>query len=134
MNRASQTIRATATRLVVLLGWACLAGCSDGAAPVPADEDRARQTLERALTSWQQGTTVEALKGARPSIVASDPKWLRGAVLKKYEVQGKGKPSGAEREFNVTLWLADPRGKEAREQVVYRVGTSPIYTVFRALF
>ena len=77
---------------------------------------------------------VEEMKKASPSIVVSDPKWLRGAVLKKFELGGTSKPSGAEREFTVTLWLADEAGKEAREQVVYKVGTSPIFTVFRAMF
>jgi hypothetical protein len=56
------------------------------------------------------------------------------AILSKFEVAGRGKPSGAERAFTVTLWLVDSKGKDAREQVVYKVGTDPILTVFRSLF
>ena len=47
---------------------------------------------------------------------------------------GRSAASGAEREFTVTLWLADPRGKERKTEVAYKVGTDPIFTVFRAMF
>ncbi|MDR3619865.1 MAG: hypothetical protein P4L85_10995 [Paludisphaera borealis] len=117
--------------LVILL---VATGCGSGAAPVAADEDQARKMLDQALAAWQKGETVEALKNGSPSITVSDPKWDRGDVLKKFEVDGGGKPSGAERTFTVKLWFADAKGKEVREQVVYRVGTDPIVTVFRSLF
>lgn len=122
-----------ARRLAVALALVALAGCGSDV-PVASAEDKARETLDLALTSWQKGMTVEQVKNASPSIVISDPKWSRGDALKKYEVAGPGKPSGSEREFTVDLWLSDAQGKETREQVVFRVGTNPILTVFRALF
>jgi hypothetical protein len=126
--------RPTRRRLAFALALIALAGCGGSDVPVATDEDKARQTLDLALTSWQGGKTVEQMKDGDPSIVISDPKWSRGDALKKYEVTGPGKPSGSEREFTVVLWLADAQGKEAREQVVFRVGTNPILTVFRSLF
>lgn len=111
-----------------------LAGCSGGSAPAVADQGRARQTLDLALESWRKGEDVETMKRASPAIVVVDPRWASGARLTKFSVEGEGKPSGAERAFTVTLWLANPQGKESREQVVYKVGTDPILTVFRALF
>ncbi|MDG3004359.1 hypothetical protein [Paludisphaera mucosa] len=109
------------------------AGC-DGSAPVAADEDQARKMLDQALSAWLKGESVEAAKGGSPPITVSDARWERGDALKKFEVEGGGKPSGSERAFTVKLWFADPKGKEVREQVVYKVGTDPIVTVFRSLF
>jgi hypothetical protein len=34
----------------------------------------------------------------------------------------------------VNLWLTDAKGAETKTQVVYKVGTNPILTVFRAMF
>ncbi len=128
----------TTTRLafgLMLLAASALPGCGgDTAAPTPAPADQARKTLDSVLNSWIEGKTVEAMKAANPSIVIEDPKWKKGATLKKFEVKGDGKPSGAERVFTVILTLADASGKETTEQVDYRVGTSPIFTVFRAMF
>jgi hypothetical protein len=121
-------------RLAAALVLLSVTGCGGTPAPSPADENQARQTLDQALSSWQKGEKAEAMKNANPSIHISDPSWERGATLKKFEVEGTGKPSGAERAFTVTLWLTDSKGKESRQQVVYKVGTQPIFTVFRALF
>ena len=127
--------RRNALRLAIgLFAASALAGCGDTSTPTAANTDQARKTLDSALTAWTQGQTVEAVKGASPSILVEDPKWKKGATLKKFEVKGDGKPSGAERVFAVKLTLADSAGKETTEDVDYRVGTSPILTVFRAMF
>jgi hypothetical protein len=126
--------RAPIWTALAAIGLLVCSGCGDTPAPAPADEGQAKRTLDQALSAWQKGDSVEAIKKASPSIVIKDPKWQRGDFLKKFEVEGSGKPSGAEREFKVTLWLADSEGKEVREEVVYRVGTQPILTVFRAMF
>ncbi|WP_435010901.1 hypothetical protein P12x_002191 [Tundrisphaera lichenicola] len=130
----TKTSAANRRLVVIALAMFGLFGCSEGSAPAVADQDRARQTLDSALESWKKGETVERMKEASPAIVISDPKWGSGAMLKRFEVEGEGKPSGAERAFTVTLWLANRDGKESREQVVYKVGTDPILTVFRSLF
>jgi hypothetical protein len=120
-------------RLILLVAPA-LAGCEGTSAPTAAPADQARQTLDSALGLWVEGKTVEAVKAASPSILVEDPAWKKGMALKKYEVRGDGKASGAERVFSVSLTLADASGKEKKEQVDYRVGTNPILTVFRAIF
>jgi hypothetical protein len=126
--------RLVGLRFLALFIMLAATGCGEGAAPVAADEDQARKMLDQALSAWQKGETVAAVKNGSPSITVSDPKWDRGDSLKKFEVDGGGKPSGAERAFTVKLWFADAKGKEVKEQVVYRVGTDPIVTVFRSLF
>lgn len=109
-------------------------GCDGPIAPPTASaEDAARKTLDRALEAWIQGKTVDAVKNANPSIVVADDQWKEGAQLTKYEVLGSGQPSGAERVYQVKLWLSRS-GKEINETVAYRVGTQPILTVFRSLF
>jgi hypothetical protein len=121
-------------RLAAILAFIVVSGCGGTPAPVTAVQDKVRKTLETAMTAWQKGETVDGMKKANPSILIADPRWERGDKLSKFEVAGEGKPSGAERAFTVTLWLADSKGKDTREQVVYKVGTDPILTVFRSLF
>jgi len=111
-----------------------LPGCGGTpAAPAP-DHDAAKQTLERALSSWQKGETVLGVEQASPSIKVSDPKWERGDKLTKFELQGTGKPKGGQRAFQVTLWLSNAKGKKTKELAEYRVGTDPLETVTRLEF
>ena len=121
-------------RFLPLMVLLVATGCGEGAAPVAADEDQARKLLDQTLSAWRNGETVAALRKASPSVTVSDFKWEGGTPLKQFEVASDGKPSGAERAFTVKLWLTDPKGKEIREQVVYKVGTNPVLTVFRSLF
>ena len=109
-------------------------GCEGTAAPTAADSEEAKQMLELALGLWVKGKTVDDAKSGSPSILVSDPKWSRGDKLKKFEINSDGKPSGAERVFTVKLSLLNNKGKEVSETVDYRVGTSPVFTVFRAMF
>jgi hypothetical protein len=128
-------LRRTPVRLLVaFLGLISLAGCGSTAAPTAADPDAAKKTLEQALTSWQKGETLEAVKKANPSIDVSDQKWSKGAKLTKFEVQLPSKPSGAQQKFRVNLWLTDAKGQEKQEVAQYEVGTSPINTVVRSMF
>jgi hypothetical protein len=130
----SSLLRASVLALAFVGYWAA-SGCdgSNAIAPAPA-EDVARKTLDSALESWKRGGTIEDLKKANPSIVASDPRWKDGRQLVKYEVLGTSEPSGAERVFQVRLWIKGEGGKETQEAVAYRVGTQPVLTVFRSMF
>jgi hypothetical protein len=132
MRTRSTSAPAFRWRGAAVLVLIALSGCGSNAAPIAANQASTRQILESTLTSWKNGEKSEALKSASPSVLVEDPKWKRGEKLMKFEVEGK--PSGAERAFTVTLWLADAKGKEVREQVVYKVGTDPIVTVFRSMF
>ncbi len=113
-----------------LIGWA---GCGKTAAPEPGDETFARKTLERALDSWRNGETIEAMKNASPPIIVQDRKWLKGDRLTRFEVEGAGIPWAAERKFHVKLWLKSGDKKEVQDACNYAVGTSPVLTVFRVV-
>lgn len=121
-------------RLAPIIVLFSLVGCGKTAAPVVADQNRARALLDSTLSSWQKGETVESLKKANPAVHVEEEKWKRGDKLTKFQIEGEGKESGAERAFTVNLWLTDAKGAESQQQVVYKVGTAPILTVFRAMF
>jgi hypothetical protein len=116
------------------------AGCGSGP-PRPADPSMARQALERALSAWKEGKSADSLKGESPPIVVSDHAWRNGARLIKYEIAPGDRGAGADRSFQVVLWLegqqSGPRprskgkGTDRGEKVEYNVGTDPILTVVR---
>jgi hypothetical protein len=111
-----------------------LSGCGAiPAAPAP-DQDEAKQTLERALSAWQKGETVDVMARASPAIKVSEPKWERGDKLTTYELKGPGKPKGGQQAFHVTLTLKNAKGKQTKEMAEYRVVTRPYETVTRLIF
>jgi hypothetical protein len=110
-------------------------GCeSVPAPPPPPDHDAAKQTLLRALSSWQKGETVEGMGKASPSIRVSEPKWEGGDKLTKFEVQGSGKPRGDQQSFQVTLWLTSAKGRSTKEVAEYLVSINPVESVTRLMF
>jgi hypothetical protein len=111
-----------------------LSGCESIPAQPPPKLDEAKQTLERALASWQKGDTVEGAEKASPPIKVSDPRWEGGYKLTKFELKGSGSPRGDQQVFEVTLWLADAKGKQTKESAEYRVSTNPSQTVTRSIF
>jgi hypothetical protein len=111
-----------------------LSGCESIPAPPPPNLDEAKQTLERALTSWQKGETLESVEKATPPIKVSDPKWESGNKLTKFELKGPGSPKGGQQAFEVTLWLTNAKGKQTKESAEYRVSTNPVGTVTRLIF
>lgn len=134
MNCNNYTRRTMCKIVVAALALPPVAGCGSTAAPTAADPDAAKQLLERALSSWQKGQTVEAVKNGTPPIVVNDTKWSGGRKLAKYDIEVPSEPSGAQQKFRVTLWLSDDKGQEKKEVAQYEVGTDPINTVFRTLF
>ena len=113
--------------------WA-LSGCGGNSAPDSPNQDEAKQTLERALTAWQKGETVDALAKASPSIKVSEPNWERGDKLTTFELTGPGQPKGGQQAFRVKLSLTGAKGKQTKETAEYRVITQPYETVTRLIF
>jgi hypothetical protein len=134
MHEYLSTARVGSWLVLAVSGLLLLAGCGGATEPSAIGSEEARQTLEDALSSWQKGEPVEALKKASPSIVVSDETWTRGDKLMSFHIDGPPKASGAERTFRVTLWLTDGKGKQIKEIAEYAVGTGPVRTVFRSVF
>jgi hypothetical protein len=108
--------------LVVVLG------CR-GQPPAPADPERAREVLRRALDAWQKGDMPETLKQRAPSVVVIDPEWGGGARLLAYRLESDGL-LGAELRCQVMLSV-QKNGKTIQKNAVYNVGTSRVLTVVR---
>jgi hypothetical protein len=132
--RERRSISGVAARFVLpILLLPVSAGCGGTAAPPTVDADVAKVTLDRTLGSWQKGETIDTMKNASPPVVVSDKSWGRGEKLTKYELDGPSKSAGADRKFQVNLWLTDDKGKIRREVVEYMVGVDPVHTVIRAV-
>jgi hypothetical protein len=111
-----------------------LPGCESIPAPAPPSVEAATKTLERALTSWQNGDAFDGMEKASPPLRVFDPKWKSGDKLTKFELQGPGTPKGGQQAFEVMLWLTNVKGKQTKEKVEYRVSTEPVETVARLMF
>jgi hypothetical protein len=120
--------------ILVAPALSALSGCGGNGAPDSPNQDEAKQTLERVLTAWQKGETVDALAKASPSIKVSEPNWERGDKLTTFELTGPGQPKGGQRAFRVKLSLTGAQGKQTNETAEYRVITHPYETVTRLIF
>jgi hypothetical protein len=119
-------------RVGALLCCLVLAGCGTGVhESAPVNPEVARETLTRAMESWKEGETLEALQEENPAIVVQDFDWAGGMKLLKYEVLGPGKEESANLVAQVKLTLADASGTQSNKTVTYVVGTAPALTVFR---
>jgi hypothetical protein len=94
----------------------------------------ALDTLTRAMESWKEGETVDALREETPPVVVQDFDWTRGFKLLDYEVVGEGKPVDANLIAQVKLTLEDQQGAQSEKTVTYVVSTAPALTVFRDMF
>lgn len=114
--------------LVLYSALLCAAGCSSKASFdkfVPA-EAKARQALEAALTSWQNGQAAPArITNTKPPIEVLDSKWRSGQKLASFEIVSHEPNQGGPQWFSVKLILKKP----ATEQVVrYCVlGNDPLW-------
>jgi hypothetical protein len=111
------------------------AGCSTGpkrAADV--EPEKARDALRTALESWKKGDKPETLQQRSPAITVQDMDWESGLRLLSYELKDEGSAYDANLYCEVRLTLRTPQGAEAKKEVTYIVGTSPVLTVFRKLF
>jgi hypothetical protein len=93
--------------------------------PSSVDSSEARQSLDRALSAWREGKTVDSLKTLDPPLEAADHQWQSGLHLVKYEVQDDHPQSGPSQSFRVTLWLKDARSKQTKVLTQYDVATNP---------
>ena len=87
----------------------------------------ARQSLEAALTAWQQGQRPGRIEAVSPPVQAADCKWQAGQKLGGFEILQE-EPGDGPRWFVVRLKLRQPSGEQVVRYVV--VGRDPVW-VFR---
>ncbi len=106
-------------------------GCSGNhTPPAVANSDKALESLKTTLDSWQAGATPDALRKAKPTILAADDDWQAGVRLVKYEVSTTPQTAGTAQSIPVVLDLEGPAGTQ-RKAVNYIVNTNPILSVVR---
>lgn len=106
-----------------------LAGC--GRSNAPTDVASAKQALEVALRSWQEGQTPEALRDRSPGIVMVEDAWQKGVKLESFELVPPDIDDGVNLHCAVKLTLNDGGTVRRAEPVTYIVGTSPVITICR---
>ena len=123
MNR--DFVRRIATALAVA---ACLAvgGCGRSSKDYAPSGASAKETLNRALTSWQKGEKPDRLESAAPPVNVSVSEWRNGKVLEKFEiVEEEAVPGEANKLFTTNLRLKGAKADTKARFVV--VGRNPIW-------
>jgi hypothetical protein len=121
------------SEFVPAIGWGLailllsLAGCSKGYQKyVPASET-ARHALDTALTAWKEGRKLDRIDNFKPPIEVLDSRWLKGRVLRDYEILGEVHQDGP-RCFTVLMVLDGPRQEQKVRYYVF--GIEPLW-IFR---
>jgi hypothetical protein len=113
---------------------AVVAGCSGPSAPTPEvshDPEQASAALVAALDAWKKGD-VKSLTKRNPPIRFVDDDLLAGMRLSDYEIEEPDSPIRLHQDVEVILSLRDARGKAARREARYQVGTHPSLSVLRS--
>lgn len=120
--------------LQTLGGWLLVLSACSGNPSYPVQADKAHETLDKVMSGWMLGQTIEDFKAADPTIVIQDVDWSGGSKLIAYEVLPDPKPVDDNLQAKVRLNLETKDGKKEEKTVTYLVGTAPVLTVFRDMF
>ena len=113
---------------------AVAAGCSGPSGPAnqaPHDSEKARAALVAALDAWRKGD-AKSLAKREPPIRFVDDDLVTGFKLTDYEIEEPDRPIRPHEDVAVILSLRDARGKGARREARYQVGTDPGLAVLRS--
>ncbi len=105
----------------------CAAGCGGAGKFIPA-QDQERQTLQDALTAWENGRAPDALAHGNPSIQIADAKWKAGQKLESFEILKAEPAEKGKVWFTVKLKMKKPAGVQETRYIV--IGNNPLW-VFR---
>jgi hypothetical protein len=129
MNRPHERAALGICICSAVMAASLIPGCGG---PTPADPEKARATLAKALDAWRDGRTIDEVTNGSPPIVVADPEWKAGFKLSRYQVAETTRTAGFDLKIPVELWLQDPKGKAVQEKVKYTVSVEPAQTVIRA--
>jgi hypothetical protein len=116
---------------MVLVATAGLLAVGCGSATSEStDKAEALALLHSVLEAWQLGEKPESLRERPVPIWVTDPAWMRGTRLTRFEIEAnKSQPSGYNLACPVKLWLND--GKKEPRKVKFTIATSPVLVVTR---
>jgi len=104
-----------------------MTGCGKGYQKYVPASSTARQALETALAAWKEGNKLERIDDFSPPIQVLDSRWLKGRVLRDYEILGEVHQEGP-RCFTVQMVLDGPRQEQKVRYYVF--GIEPLW-IFR---
>jgi hypothetical protein len=102
-----------------------------GPRPQETNAAKGREALTSALETWKKGGTPADLKNGSPAIVVSDPDWVGGCRLLKYDVDPTDRRAGVDLRLTATLTLKGPTGKTVQKTAGYVISTGSKLTVLR---
>jgi hypothetical protein len=121
MRRLLLPAAALCVTVLLASGVGCRRSSYDRYTPAEAG---AREALEVALTTWQNGGRPGRIDGSSLPIEAVDSKWIAGQRLTQFEILGEEQADTA-RCFSVRLRLANGRGDQTVRY--YVLGRGPVW-------
>lgn len=119
-------------RSAMLLALVLVAGCGGPSArKLPLDKSLARASLEKCLTAWKAGESMQSLATQQPPIICTDDDWRQGAKLLDYKLLDPESDDGTNLHCRVELTLQHSSGVPVTRQANYVIGTSPSITIGR---
>jgi hypothetical protein len=117
-------VTARARTLGCWLLIALLPGCGLSHKDYIPTKEKARKTLETALTAWQSGQPPGKIGSASPSVQVVDSGWKAGQKLSEFTILEE-EPGDGPRWFSVRLRLENLKGELVVRYVV--LGRDPIW-------
>jgi hypothetical protein len=108
----------------ILMGIA-LSGCAGKKDARSTPSETARQSLNAALTAWQNGQPAGEMASVSPPVQVVDSVWAKGRKLQSYEILSEQTEADGLRSFLVRLNLEGPKGSEEVRYIVK--GRSPVW-------
>jgi hypothetical protein len=130
-NKPSSTRGRVSVRQVYLAFLApilmsiALSGCAGKKDARSTPSETARQSLNAALTAWQNGQPAGEISSASPPVQVVDSVWAKGRKLQSYEILSEQTEADGLRSFLVRLNLEGPKGSEEVRYIVK--GRSPVW-------
>jgi hypothetical protein len=112
------------TGLFALALLATCPGCGSGAGAYTPSAQTARQSLEAALTAWQEGKPPGRIDATNPPVQVVDSAWQAGEKLSRFEVL-REEESDDTKQFTVRLEMKTPAGQKEVHYVVH--GLEPVW-------
>ena len=114
------------SHVIALLVAVNAAGCGGSSTTYTPTTETAKETLNRALTSWQKGEKSDALEKASPAIHVGDSQWQDGKALESFEILAEEPvPGPSNKMFSVNIKLKG--GKSAAKTKYIVAGRDPTW-------
>lgn len=103
-------------------------GCQSSAVSDPAG---AREVLQTALKTWQEGKTTAEMRSINPPVYVAEDLWENGNSLVEFSIDAADQMIGENVCFEVSLKTKSPSGQLQTKKLKYLVTTTPALTIAR---